>query len=188
MTVRLSCSTLLMVALCVSGHISGGSTALTAREEREILAQIDMICRCTRLLRKSGVQKVERFNTAERGYGITVMLAADGASEKYWCRFTGDRHITEFAPSGGQMRWELPPVQSAPERALCLEAIKRLDHCDVAWAHYGKPTIGRDSSTRYRVTYKSIPEKELVGSISLLTNIYFLVTRKGTLCGVWAGE
>ena len=177
-----------MVALCVGGHISAGSTALTAREEREILAQIDMICRCTGLQRKSGVQKVERFNTAERGYGITATLAADGVSEKYWCRFTGDRHITEFAPSGGQMRWELPPVQSARERALCLEAIKRLDHCDVTWAHYGKPIIGIDSPTRYRVTYKSVPEKELVGSISLFTNIYFLVTRKGTLCGVWAGE
>jgi hypothetical protein len=177
-----------MLALCFSRHISAASAALPAREEREILAQIDMICRCTGLQRKSGVQKVERFNTAERGYGITVTLAADGVSEKYWCRFTGDRHITEFAPTGGQMRWELPPVQSARERALCLAAVKRLDKCDVTWAHYGKPIIGIDSPTRYRVTYKSIPEKDLVGSISLFTNIYFLVTRKGTLCGVWAGE
>jgi hypothetical protein len=122
------------------------------------------------------------------GYGITVALAADGVSEKYWCRFTGDRHITEFAPSGGQMRWELPAVQSARERAVCLEAIKRLDHCDVTWAHYGKPIIGIDSPTKYRVTYKSIPEKNLVGNLSLFTNIYFLVTRKGTVCGIWAGE
>jgi len=186
--VSLSRSTLLTLALCVSGHMSDGSTALTAREEREILAQIDMICRCTGLQRESGVQKVDRFNTTERGYGITVTLAADGASEKYWCRFTGDRHITEFAPSGGQMRWELPPAQSASARALCLVAIKRLDHCDVTWAHYGKPIIGIDSPTRYRLTYKSVPKKELVGSISLFTNIYFLVTRKGTLCGVWAGH
>ena len=177
-----------MLALCFSRDISAASTALPDRDEREILAQIDMICRCTDLQRKSGVQKVERFNTAERGYGITVTLAADGVSEKYWCRFTGDRHITEFAPTGGQMRWELPPVQSARERALCLAAVKRLDKCDVTWAHYGKPIIGIDSPSRYRVTYKSIPEKDLVGSISLFTNIYFLVTRKGTLCGVWAGE
>ena len=177
-----------MLALCFSRHISAASTALPDRDEREILAQIDMICRCTGLQRKSGVQKVERFNTAERGYGITVTLAADGVSEKYWCRFTGDRHITEFAPTGGQMRWELPPVQSARERALCLAAVKRLNKCDVTWGHYGKPIIGIDSPSRYRVTYKSIPEKDLVGSISLFTNIYFLVTRKGTLCGVWAGE
>ena len=177
-----------MVAICFGGHVSAASTALTAREDREILAQIDMICRCTGLQRKSGVQKVERFNTAERGYGITVTLAADGISEKYWCRFTGDRHSTEFAPSGGQMRWELPPVQDARERALCTAAIKRLDKCDVTWAHYGKPIIGIDSPTKYRVTYKSMPEKELVGNLSLFTNIYFLVTRKGTLCGVWAGE
>jgi hypothetical protein len=178
----------LTLALCVSGHTSGSSTTLTAREERQILAQIDMICRCTGLQRTSGVQKVELFNTAERGYGITVTLSADGSSERYWCRFTGDGHITEFAPSGGQMRWELPPVHSARARALCLEAIKQLDHCDITWAHYGNPMIGIDSLARYRVTYKSVPEKELVGSISLFTNIYFLVTRKGTLCGVWAGE
>jgi hypothetical protein len=178
----------LVVALCLAGHISAASTVLPPREEREILAQIDMICRCTGLQRKSGVQKVERFNTAERGYGITLTLAADGVSEKYWCRFTGDRHITEFAPTAGQMRWELPPVQSARERVLCLAAVKRLDKCDVTWAHYGKPIIGIDSPTRYRVTYKSIPEKDLVGSISLFTNSYFLITRKGTLCGVWAGE
>jgi len=177
-----------MVALCLGGYVAADSAALTAREEREILAQIDIICRCTGLHRKSGVQKVERFNTAERGYGITVTLAADGVSEKYWCRFTGDRHITEFAPTRGQMRWKLPPVQSACERALCLAAVKRLDKCDVTWAHYGKPIIGIDSPTRYRVTYKSIPENDLVDSISLFTNIYFLVTRKGTLCGVWAGE
>ena len=108
------------MTLCLAGDVIAASTRLSARDEREILAQIDMICRCTGLQRKSGVQKVERFNTAERGYGITVTLAADGASEKYWCRFTGDRHITEFAPSGGQMRWELPPVQRARERARCL--------------------------------------------------------------------
>jgi hypothetical protein len=54
-----------MVALCFGEHISAASTALPTREEREILAQIDMICRCTGLQRKSGVQKVERFNTAE---------------------------------------------------------------------------------------------------------------------------
>jgi hypothetical protein len=186
--VKISRPALLIVALCVGGHVFAASPSLSAREEREILAQIDMICRCTGLQRKSGVQKVERFNTAERGYGITVTLAADGVSEKYWCRFTGDRHITEFAPSGGQMRWELPPVQSARERVRCLEAIKRLDHCDVTWGHYGKPIIGIDSPTKYRVTYKSIPEKDLVGNLSLFTNIYFLVTCKGTVCGIWAGE
>jgi hypothetical protein len=162
--------------------------ALTPDEEREILAQIDMICRRTGLQRKSGVKKVERFNTAERGYGITVTLAADGVTEKYWCRFTGDKQITEFAPAAGQMRWELPPVRSARERALWVEAIRRLDQCDVRWAHYGKPIIGIDSPTKYRVTYKSIPEKDLVGNLSLFTNIYFLVTRKGTVCGIWAGE
>jgi hypothetical protein len=168
--------------------VSARSSALSASEESQILSEIDMICRCTGVQRKSGVQKVERFNTKERGYGITVVLSADGVAEKYWCRFTGDRHITEFAPSGGQMRWELPAVQSARERALCLDAIKRLDRCDVVWAHYGKPVIGIDSLTRYRVTYKSIPEKDLVGNLSLFTNIYFLVTKKGTVCGIWAGE
>jgi hypothetical protein len=186
--VKLSRAVFLLVALCISGRFSAASTALTAREKHEILVQIDMICRCTGLQRKSGIQKVERFNTKERGYGITVALAADGVTEKYWCRFTGDRHITEFAPAGGQRRWELPPVHSARERALCLAAIKRLDHCDVTWAHYGQPIIGIDSPTRYRVNYKSIPEKDLVGNLSLFTNIYFLVTRKGTLCGIWAGE
>ena len=185
---RILRSVLLIVALCVGDRVLAASPPLSAREEHEILAQIDMICRCTGLKRKSGVQKVERFNTAERGYGITVTLAADGVSEKYWCRFTGDRQITEFAPTAGQMRWELPPVQSARERALCLQAIKRLDHCDATWAHYGKPIIGIDSPTRYRVTYKSAPEKELVGNLSLFTNIYFLVTRKGTVCGIWASE
>ena len=30
--------------------------------------------------------------------------------------------------------------------------------------------------------------QELVGNLSLFTNIYFLVTRKGTVCGIWAGE
>jgi hypothetical protein len=178
MSVRLSRYCFLLVAVCLGGYVSAGSGALSPSEEREILAEIDMICRCTGLQRKSGVQKVERFNTKERGYGITVVLSADGVAQKYWCRFTGDRHITEFAPSGGQMRWELPPVQSTRERALCLEAIKRLDHCDVTWPHYGKSIIGIDSPNRYRVTYKSVPEKELVGSISLFTNIYFLVTRK----------
>jgi hypothetical protein len=103
------------VALCASESLLAASTGLTAREEREILEQIDMVCRCTRLQRKSGVQKVERFNTEERGYGIIVVLAADGVAEKYWCRFTGDGQITEFAPSAGQMRWELPPVKSAQE-------------------------------------------------------------------------
>jgi hypothetical protein len=91
-------------------------------------------------------------------------------------------------PTGGQMRWELPPVKSVGERELCLAAIRRLDHCDVRWAHYGKPIIGIDSPTRYRMAYKSIPEKDLVGSLSLFTNIYFLVTHKGTVCGIWAGE
>ena len=174
--------------LCFGGDVFAASARLSARDEREILAQIDMICRCTGLQRKSGVQKVERFNTAERGYGITVTLSADGVAEKYWCRFTGDRQLTEFAPTGGQMRWELPPVKSARERALCLAAIKRLDRCEVTWAHYGKPIIGIHSPTRYRVTYKSMPEKDLVGNFSLFTNIYFLVTRKGTVCGIWAGE
>jgi hypothetical protein len=185
---KASLCSLLFATLCVTGHLPAASSALTISEEHEILEQINMICRCTGLQRKSGVQKVKRFNTKERGYGITVLLSADGVVEKYWCRFTGDRHITEFAPSAGQMRWELPPVQNARSRALCTEAIKRLDHCEMTWAHYGKPIVGIDSPTRYRVTYKSIPEKDLVNSSSLFTNIYFLVTQKGTVCGIWAGE
>ena len=111
-----------------------------------------MICRCTGLQRKSGVQKVERFNTKERGYGVTVVLSADGVAEKYWCRFSGDRHITEFAPTGGQMRWELPPVQSARERALCLEAIEKTRplRCDVG-------TL-RETDNRNRLSH-SIPSR-----------------------------
>ena len=142
-----------------------------------------MICRCTGLQRKSGVQKVERFNTKERGYGVTVVLSADGVAEKYWCRFSGDRHITEFAPTGGQMRWELPPVQSARERALCLEAIRKTRplRCDVG-------TL-RETDNRNRLSH-SIPsrltnrsrKRSCVSNLSLFTNIYFLVTRKGTIC------
>ena len=67
-----------LILLISIGISSDRSVAASNRE----LAEIDSLCQCTGLQRKSGIQS--------RGGGglVTLLLAADGVTETYWMRLT----------------------------------------------------------------------------------------------------
>jgi hypothetical protein len=152
-----------------------------ADSNRKLLAEIDSLCQCTGLQRKSDV-------LSNNGKLISVLVAVDGVTEKYWMRLTGDAP-SEFGPDKYQVRYELPDVKDPKRRRFCIDRVKRLDKSRFSWAHFGKPDVVVDSPRGFRVRYDSLPpEKQKPGVLDIGANLYFLITPKGTVCSVWYGE
>src|SRR5437763_12406627 len=84
------------------------------------LSEIDSLCRCAGLQRKSGIQ-------SRHGDNISVLLAADGVTEKYWMSLT-DGAPSEFGPDNYRVRWQLPPVEDVKTRRFCINRVKQLDN------------------------------------------------------------
>lgn len=102
----------LLILLIVFAITSGTCLADSKRE----LAEIDSLCQCTGLQRKSGIQS--------RGGGglISLLVAADGVTEKYWMRLLNDAPC-EFGPDNYQIRYELPDVKDQKRRKFCIDRI-----------------------------------------------------------------
>ena len=144
------------------------------------LSEIDSLCRCTGLQRKSGIQ-------SRHGNLITVLLAADGVTEKYRMHLTNGAP-SEFEPENYRVRWDLPAVQDAKIKRFCINRVKQLDKSRFSWAHFGKPDVVIDSPRGFPVRYGSLPPKKRQPILDIGANLYFLMTPKGTVCGVWLGE
>ena len=168
-------SVFLCIAIVVSAAPCGGAEAHYSK--RELIAGIDELCKCTGLQRKSGLlsQAVD---------SASVILSADGLSEKYWIDFV-EGHPATFGPDRYKPHWRQPLVKSATERRLCLGVIQRLDQCRYTWSHFGRPEIAMDSPRGFRVCYRSTDKEVLFTTTGY---IFFLVTRKGTVCSIWYGE
>jgi len=165
-------SALIIVAL------SGPTRA--AQTQHELLSDIDALCRCTGLQRKSGIK-------SRHGDLVEVFLAADGVTQKYWIELT-DGYPSAFGPDNYRVRWQLPRVKDPDRTRFCIDRVKRLDKSQFSWGHFGKPDVVVDSPWGFRVRYDSAPEKKGEITFSVAGNAYFLMTPKGTVCGVWFGE
>src|SRR5258708_39026352 len=126
---------LLWIAIVVTAASCGGAQAITRK--RELIAGIDDLCKCTGLQRKSDL-------LSQAGASASVILSADGLSEKYWIDFV-DGHPATFGPDRYKPHWGQPLVKSAAERRLCLSVIQGLDQCQYNWSHFGKPELALDS-------------------------------------------
>jgi len=144
-----------------------------------LLAEIDQLCKCTGLQRKSGVLWRE-------GDDVTLLMSADGITKKYWIELV-DGHPATFGIEWYKVHYELPLVKDAAKRKFCVNVVERLDKCRFSWAHYGKPEVAVDAPYGFRVRYWSMPAKGR-GGFSTVPYIYFLVTSKGTVCSVRYGE
>ena len=92
-----------------------------------------------------------------------------------------------FGPEGYKVHYELPLVESAVQRKFCVGVVERLDNCKFSWDHYGRPEVAVDTPYGFRVCYWSQPEKKRP-EFSTSGHVFFLMTRKGTVCSVWYGE
>ena len=166
---------LCVAAVVITATACNGSTY----SKRQLIAGIDDFCKCTGLQRKSDL-----LSLARDGGSATVMLSADGVSEKYWIEFV-DGHPAIFNPVHYKPHWGQPFVKSSAQRKLCLGVIQRLDQCHYSWLHFGKPEIAMDTPRGFRVCYLSNPKP---GLFSMSGNIFFLITPRGTVCSIWYGE
>lgn len=147
---------------------------------KKLLSEIDALCRCTGLQRKSDIQ-------SNNGEIVELLMAADGVTERYWIRLS-DGHPGEFGPDDYTVRWELPPVEDSKRRRFCVGVVDRLNKSQFSWQHYGKPEVVIDAPRGFRVRYASMPEKKGEVRFSTVGSLYFLLTPKGTVCGVFASE
>jgi hypothetical protein len=171
-------ASLLLGSVCTAIVVVAAAPCAEATySERELVAGIDDLCKCTGLQRKSGL-------LSRVGDSATVLLSADGVSEKYWIGFV-DGHPGTFGPDHYKPHWGQSLVQNRAQRELCLRVIQRLDQCQYSWSHFGKPEVKMDAPRGFRVGYLSTQEKV---SFSTSGYIFFLVTPKGTVCSIWYGE
>src|SRR5882672_6006751 len=113
-----------------------------AQSQRELLSDIDALCRCTGLQRKSDIKSRDADI-------VELFLAADGVTEKYWIRLT-DGHPSAFGPDNYRVHWELPAVKDSERRHFCIDRVKRLDKSQFSWGHFGKPDVVIDSPRGFR--------------------------------------
>ena len=171
---------LLRVLLCIA-ILTIPSVACQAAvySKRELIAGIDHMCKCTGLMRKSGLLSLARDRES-----AVVRLSADGVAEKYWIQFV-DGRPEFFGPENYKPHWGQSLVKTVSERRLCFGAIRRLDNCDYSWGHFGEAEIRMDTPRGFRVRYLSSPKP---ASFSTSGYVFFLITPKGTVCSVWWGE
>jgi len=77
------------------------------------LAEIDSLCQCTGLQRKSDIQ-------SRNGDLISVLLAADDVTEEYWMRLT-DGAPSSFGPDNYRVHYNLPDVKDQKRRRFCVD-------------------------------------------------------------------
>ena len=155
------------------------TTVSAAASPPKLLAEIDELCKCTGLQRKSGVLSRE-------GEYVTLLMSADGVAKKYWIELV-DGHPATFGIEWYKVHFKLPLVKDAARRKFCVSVVERLDKCRFSWAHYGKPEVTVDTPYGFRVRYGSMPAKDRAG-FSTVLYVYFLMTSKGTVCSVRYGE
>jgi hypothetical protein len=156
------------------------NASMAAPGSKQLLSEIDALCRCTGMQRKSDIQSND-------GAIAELLLAADGVAEKYWIRLTDD-HPSGFGPDNYTVRWELPRVKNAARRRTCISIVERLNKCKFSWQRYGKPEVVVDAPRGFRVRYASMPEKKGEVAFSTVGSLYFLITPKGTVCGIFYSE
>lgn len=156
------------------------STATASENHSAVLAEIDELCKCTGLQRKSTV-------LSRKGDSITLRMSADGVTKTYWFDLVDGRYPATFGPEGYKVHYELPLVKNAAQKKFCVGVVKRLDSCKASWDHYGEPEVSVDGHWGFRVCYWSQPEKKRP-EFSTSGHIFFLMTKKGTVCSVWYGE
>jgi hypothetical protein len=139
-----------------------------------------VVCRCTGLQRRSDIQ-------SNNGEIVELLLAADGMKETYWIRLSNG-HPAEFGPDDYQVRWQLPTVKDPKRRQFCLAVVDRLNKSEFSWEHYGTPEVAIDAPRGFRVCYDSMPKKKGEVRFSTAGSLYFLLTPKGTVCGVFVSE
>jgi hypothetical protein len=170
----------LRISLCIAILIIASvACQAAAYSKRELIAGIDDMCKCTGLLRKSGL-----LSLARDGQSAVVRLSADGVSERYWIQFV-DGRPGFFGPENYKPHWGQSLVKTVSQRRLCLAAIQRLDKCDYSWGHFGEAEIRMDTPRGFRLRYLSSPKP---ASFSTSGHVFFLITPKGTVCSVWWGE
>jgi hypothetical protein len=155
------------------------TTVSAAANTPKLLAEIDELCKCTGLQRRSGVL------SCEAGY-VTLLMSADGVTKRYWIELLAG-HPATFGIEWYKPHYQLPLVKDAATRKFYISVVERLDKCSFSWAHYGKPQVAVDAPYGFRVRYRSMPEKAHSG-FSTVPFIYFLMTPKGTVCSVRYGE
>jgi hypothetical protein len=154
--------------------------ATAAEKPSDLLAEIDDLCKCTGMERKTGV-------LSRKGDRITLRMSADGITKTYWFDLVDGRYPATFGPEGYKVHYELPLVKNAAQKVFCVGVVKRLDTCKASWDHYGKPEVAVDPPWGFRVSYWSQPEKKRP-VFSTCGHVFFLMTKKGTVCSVWYGE
>lgn len=185
---------------CLTIGQTATSTSITPREKSNLITGIDNLCKCTGLQRKSGLRLAEHYRLSDdEGYNVTLLMAADGVVGEYVFHFGMDGRY----PVGFYQKNYTPDVakgtgadtlKNESDRKFCLGVVKRLDSCKPRWDHYGRAMIQKDGRRGFRISFYSIPEREIkeaFKSFKFLSvmdpYINFSVTRKGTVYGIKEG-